>query len=360
MRYLPLVCRLFASLALANLALMSLALAQDQSAPPAADVPPEYRPPILRDDDFTLPDSAAKVAPDAPVITIKGVCDHPAPSNANSSSATCQTVITRAQFERLADALLKNMRDSRKRSLASAYPNLLAMAREAEARGVEKTSRFQERLAFARTQILSQELIRQIDEESAQVPEKDIEEYYHNHAGEFETATLERIFVPNRKRLDPPKEKATPDALNAQRKESEDAMTRVAQELHARAVAGEAFMTLQKDAYAAAGATDVPPNPSLGTVHADNLPVGQASVFDLKPGEVSSVLSDSTGHYIYKLDTKTNEPLEKAKNGIHKILQNQREQEAIEAVQRPVTSELNPAYFGPAEKPRKSGDSKSQ
>ena len=46
---------------------------------------------------------------------------------------------------------------------------------------------------FARVQILSQELIRQIDEQAANIPEKEIEEYYHRHFANFENATLERI-----------------------------------------------------------------------------------------------------------------------------------------------------------------------
>jgi hypothetical protein len=227
------------------------------------------------------------------------------------------------------------------------------MAHEAEVRGLESSPRFQERLAFARVQILSQELTRQIDEESAKVPEKDIEDYYHNHAALFEHATLERIFIPNRKRLDPSfKEKAPFETAPAQQKGAEDSMTHIAEELRTRAAAGEDFLKLQKEAYAAAGATDVPPNPSLGQLHATGLPPAHASAFELKPGEVSQVLSDSTGHYIYKLDAKGIEPFEEARDEIHKTLANQRREEAIQAVQRPITTEFNQAYFGPTEKQR--------
>jgi PPIC-type PPIASE domain len=353
MRYLPLICLLLFAI---------FAWGQEQSIPsnPQPDLPPEYRPPILRDNDEQKapPASASKVASDAGVITIKGLCAQTPPS---AASGNCQTVITRAQFEKLTEALLTNMKFSRKRQLASAYPDLLAMAREAEARGLENSPRFQERLAFARVQILSQELIRQIDEQSAEIPEKDLEDYYHSHAAEFESAVFERIFIPNHKRMDPlPKEKSTTEAVKAQRKEAEDAMIRLAEELHARAVAGDAFMSLQKEAYASAGMTDVPPNPSLGQLRASGLPPGHASVFDLKPGEVSPVLSDSTGHYIYKVDSKENESFEAVKDEIHKMLENQRRDEAIQAIQRPVTTEFNPAYFGQMEKHADTTDSKSK
>jgi hypothetical protein len=341
MRYLPLLCLL----------LGILTWAQDKSVP--SNVPPEYRPPITREnDDQPAPPSASSVAPDAAVLTIKGLCARATASSAASpSNPSCQTVITRAQFEKLTDALLANMKPSMKRQIASSYPNLLAMAREAEARGLDKTPRVEERIGFSRLQILSQELIRQIDEESAKVSNKEIEDYYHDHAAAFAQASLERVFIPNRKQMDPlPKEKATPEALKAQRKESEDAMTQVAEQLRARAAAGEDFVKLQKDAYAAAGATDVPPNPSLGQLRFGSLQPAHASAFDLKPGQVSQVLSDSTGHYIYKLDDKGIEPLDELKDEIHKTLQNQHREETIQAIQHPIITEINQAYFGTTEK----------
>jgi hypothetical protein len=355
MRYLFVICLLLAI----------FSWGQEQSTPsnPQPDLPQEYRPPTLRDNDEqnAPPASASKVTSDAAVITIKGLCAQAPPSSANSLNTDCQTVISRAQFEDLTEALLTKMKFSRKRQLAAAYPSLLGMAREAEARGLENSPRIQERLAFARVQILSQELIRQIDEQSAEIPEKDLEDYYHEHATDFETATLERVFIPNRKHMDPlPKEKSTPEAVNAQRKESEDAMTRVADELHARAVAGDSFMSLQKEAYASAAMTDVPPNPSLGQLRLSGLPSGHTSAFDMKPGEVSQVISDSTGHYIYKLDAKENEPFAAVKDEIHKTLEYQRRDEAIQSIQKGINAEFNQSYFGPMEKHTDARDSKSK
>ncbi len=347
MRYLPLLCLL----------LGSLAGAQEQ--PPSA-VPPQYRPPITREDDdpHTLPASASKVAPDAAVITIKGLC---AQTVANPSNSPCQTVITRAQFEKLTDALLSNMKPSLKLQLANSYPGLLAMAREAEARGLDKSPRFEERLAFARVQILSQELVHQIDEESANVSDKDIEDYYRAHAAAFEQAKLERILIPNRKLMDPlPKDQATPEAVKAQRKAAEDAMTQVAEQLRARAAAGEDFVKLQKEAFIAGGETEAPPDPNLGPLRPSGLPPGHASAFDLKPGEVSPVLSDSTGHYIYKMDAKETEPLDEVKHEILKTLQNQRREETIQSVEKPISTEINQAYFGTTEKHGGPGGPKSK
>lgn len=344
------------------LLLGALSWGQEKPVPPAAH--PDSRPPAAGESEKeeAMPASASTVATNAAVLTIKGLCPEPTnqPSKRPSSSA-CKTVITRAQFERLAEALQQHPSRSMKRQIANTYPELLVMAHEAEARGLERNSRFEERLAFARVQILSQELVRQIEEGSKKVAEKDIDDYYRNHTAAFQEATLERVYIPNWKRLDPlPTEKATPEALKAQRTEAEEAMTREAQELRTRAAAGEDFFTLQKDAYTAAGLDSVLPTPSLGHVRRDSLPPTHVSAFDLKIGEVSPVISDSTGHYIYKLDAKATESLDAVKESIRKTLQNQRTEQMIRAVQQSITTQVNQAYFGPSEKPSVHENSKPQ
>jgi hypothetical protein len=156
--------------------------------------------------------------------------------------------------------------------------------------------------------------------------------------------------------MDPlPKEQATPEALKAQQNESEEAMNRVAEELRTKAVAGSAFMQLQKEAYAAAGSTQVPPNPSLGQVTFSSLPTNHASVFNLKPGEVSQIFSDPTGHYIYKLDAKETEPMGEVADEIRKTLQNHHREQVIQAVKQPIATQINEAYFGPPGKSTRQG-----
>jgi hypothetical protein len=119
-------------------------------------------------------------------------------------------------------------------------------------------------------------------------------------------------------------------------------------------------MALQKQAYEAAGMTEVPPNPSLGNVKAANIPQNHASVLRMKPGEVSQVLTDSTGHYVYKVDGRDVQSLEQAKNEIHKVLQNQRKQEIMQDLRRPFTTELNSSYFGTDERTGGSKEPKSK
>jgi PPIC-type PPIASE domain len=286
-----------------------------------------------------IPPLAASIASDSPVLIVKGLCEQMDPG-ARPANSTCETVVTRAQFESLIDALQPEMGSETKSRLATSYPQFLIMAHEAENRGLDKQPRFQQKLAFVHLQILSQELVRQIQEQAAQVPDKDIQDYYQRHSSDFEQASLERIVVPIRRQLKNPQ-------AGTQENPGEDEMTREAEALRARAVAGEDFSNLQREAYDAAGVSgNSSPHPRLGNLRRRGLPPAHAAVFDLKPGEVSQMLSDATGHYIYKLDSKEIEPLDGVKREITIILRRQRAEKMIQSIQEPFTTDMNHAYFG--------------
>src|SRR5205807_5625870 len=83
-------------------------------------------------------------------------------------------------------------------------------------------------------------------------------------------------------------------------------------------------------------------------VRRTGLPPGHSGVFDLKEGEVSQVISDSGGHYVYKVKSRAQIPLEQVKDEIHTALQNQRMKDAMEKYQSSFKVETNEAYFGPS------------
>ncbi len=140
----------------------------------------------------------SEVPPDTPVITVPGVCHAPAghAKAGASDKEDCKTVITRSQFEALANALQPNMNAQTKRRLADVYPRLLVMAQEARKRGLEDKPSYKELVQFNRLQILSQELGRTLKEEADNVPASDIEKYYKENPEAFEEASLLRIYVP--------------------------------------------------------------------------------------------------------------------------------------------------------------------
>ncbi len=332
--------------------LVCIALAQTPSSPSTRQDAPS----AVQDDDDVQTAAAAtpsNLPPEAPVITIKGLCDDKlAKSSSGSEKKACETVISRAEFEKLAESLQPGMPAPVRRQLATVYPRMLLMAQEAQKRGLDKQPGFQEKMAFARLQMLYQELSRAVQQRASQISEQEIEKYYHDNPTAFEEATLQRIFVPHSKQVEPSKNsKPTEpkvDESQAQQKAAEEAMTAEANKLRARAAAGEDFEKLQKEAFEFAGLKASSPSSDLGKVRRMNLPPSQSSVMDLKPGEVSQSISDPSGHYIYKIVTKEALPLSQVKEDIRGTLQSQKVRDAMQAIEQSGTAELNDAYFGAA------------
>jgi hypothetical protein len=152
MRFQCLVCLLLAGLVFGQTAPPAPPPAAgakaEQSVTAAADKAPEV-----------------KVGPDDTVITLKGFC-----ADATQQGDACKTAITRAQFEKLAEALQPNMPPAIRRQLATAYSRMLRMSTAAEKRGLEKGASFEEKMNFARMQILSQELSRALKSKSCLQP----------------------------------------------------------------------------------------------------------------------------------------------------------------------------------------------
>src|ERR1700681_4939205 len=188
MRFQCLVCLLLAGLAYGQAAPPSTPAA---AIPPAAGAKAEQSAPAPADKAPEI-----KVGPDDTVITLKGFC-----ADATLQGDACKTVISRAQFEKLAETLQPGMSPAIRRQLATAYSRMLRMSTVAEKRGLDKTPKFDEMIYFARMQILSQELSRALQEESSKVSDSDIEDYYKKNEPSYEQATFARIFVPRAKQI---------------------------------------------------------------------------------------------------------------------------------------------------------------
>jgi hypothetical protein len=69
---------------------------------------------------------------------------------------------------------------------------------------------------------------------------------------------------------------------------------------------------------------------------------------DLKSGETSQLISTPNGYLIYKVGAKDTLPLDKVHDEIVSTLRSQRIQDAMQAVQKSATPELNDKYFAEA------------
>ena len=321
----------------------------------------------------TAPDTSASVPADAPVITVVGVCPAPAKAAApktataktgtaatKTAAADCKTVITRAEFEKLASGVAPNITPQLKRQLAGVLPRLIAMSAVAQKRGLDKTPQYVETVKFAKMQILTNELQKSIQAEAAKVPESDVADFYKKNPEAYDQYNLDRLFIPRFKQPPPEpegdkEEKLTDDQQKAKEEQekartakSEAEMTSLAEALQKRAAAGEDFVQLQKEAFDAAGMKIETPSVNVPKVRRTGLPPGHSAVFDLKAGEISALISDTGGHYVYKVKEKVELPLAEVKEEIHAALQNQRMKDAMEKYQSSYHTDTNEAYFGPA------------
>ena len=177
------------------LLLTAMAWGQATSPPPPPAQQPGAAPSAAANPAASKEGDAAKVAPDAAVITIAGLCDHP-PAEKAAADPNCKTVITRAEFERILDAVQPNMPAPRRRQFAMRYSMALVMAGQAHEMGLDQGPKFEDRMKLMRIQVLSQEFNQAQQEKAGQVSDQDIADYYKNHAPDFEEANLQRIFVP--------------------------------------------------------------------------------------------------------------------------------------------------------------------
>jgi hypothetical protein len=287
---------------------------------------------------------ATPVPPDAPVITIQGMCDDPSAEKANSSD--CKTVITRAEFEKLLDAVAPTMPPYARRQLATRYASMLAMAHKAHEMGLDQGPKFEERMKAQRTSVLAELLDRDMQDKASQVPDADIEDYYRKHIDVYQEADLQRLYIPHSKLLEPSKVKLSDAETKKRQQDSDEVMKKEAEALRARAAAGDDFDKLQAEAFTAAGQKGKAPSTKMNKVRRTGLPPDQASVMDLKPNEVSPLLSSPTGYFVYKIEDKDTIPLEKAHDEIVATLRSQRLQESRQALQQSSTATLDDKYFG--------------
>src|SRR6266446_4089624 len=343
MRFQYLVCLLLAGLAYGQAAQPATppAAAPQAAAPPAAGAKAEPSASATTD---KAPE--VKVGPDDTVITLKGFC-----ADATQQGDACKTVITRAQFEKLAESLQPGMSPAVRRQLATAYSRMLRMSTAAEKRGLDKAPKFEEKMNFARMQVLSGELSSALQEDSRNVTDGDIDDYYKKNEPSYEQATFARIFVPRSKQIVNPviRPKAGTKAgtkagaktsttartnkppTEAQKKASEEAMTTLGAGLRARAAKGEDPDKLQKEAYVAAGLPGNAPSTKMEKVRRTTLPANHQAVMDLKPGDVSEVISDpNSGHYIYKLVSKETLSVDTVKAEIRSTISSQRYRDSMQ------------------------------
>jgi len=259
--------------------------------------------------------------PSDPVLILHSLCADPAPAN----DASCQTVITRQDFDVLIAALDPHMPESNRLVLATEYAKLLVLGNEAERLKLDHDPAFQQLMAFTRLQLLERQLVRQLEQQASVISSTDVAQYYREHLSSFEQGSFLRLYIPKQGKLSAPEQAAV---------------------IQKRAVAGENFDQLQQEIWIAQGRPSGAPATRTGVVRRSNLPQAIQKIFDLKPGEVSGLIDDPGGYYIYKLENKEAIPQEQVSSEIRTLMANQRLQDQISKLRSAVMISVNEDYFG--------------
>src|SRR6185369_1185232 len=144
------------------------ALAQTpEKAPPKQAAPPT----LQRRDEKPPEAKPAEIAPDQPVISVKGLCPaatNPATNSAVPSTKECTIAVTRAQFDNLVKSFNtsnQQLSPAQRRSLGEKYVELLVFSEAGKAAGVENSAAFQEVMRVLRLKTLGDIYLTQLAEQ---------------------------------------------------------------------------------------------------------------------------------------------------------------------------------------------------
>src|SRR5258706_8339769 len=162
-------------------------------------------------------ETSSTASPDTPVITVQGLCERPGGSTATPSD--CKTVITRAEFEKITNAVQPNMPPAAKKQFVNRYVMVLLLAEKAHELGLDQGPEFDEQMYLARIQNLARLAGERLQKDSSQVSDSDINDYYRAHSADFKAISFERLYVPKQKRVDTATQK--PNDPDVQKKREE-------------------------------------------------------------------------------------------------------------------------------------------
>jgi PPIC-type PPIASE domain len=318
-------------------------------------------------DKVTPPASPSMVPPDVPVIKIEGLCsgDPSSSKPGTSSKATapasnthgsqasnksapanpgCETVVTRAQYEKLAGVVAPKQEPPATVQLAHFYATQMVYAEKARELGLDKQPRFEEVLKFTYLQVLARAFTNEMQQKANAKADAEFDQYFKQHPEEFELASVLQISVPKQKLEPAPDQAGATPAPKVDNAPDPAALKAEADKIRARAIAGEDFEKLETEVYTFAGDPDSAPDTDMGAHTRADLGEFGNDIFALPPGQVSQVLSGTEAWHIFKLVSKeTMSPEDGKKRIAAKFMK-----ETMESVNHAVNPQFNDAYFGPA------------
>jgi len=255
--------------------------------------------------------------------------------------------MTAADIESVLRGLPPNMlatfqRD--KKAFLQQYALLLYLEAEARKAKIEQASPAKERLAYARTQVLVQSLLEDVNNKLP-VTLEDQQKHYEANKAKYAQAKVKVIYVSFSstplKQTDP----------NAKKILTEAEAKAKAEDLVKQIRGGADFVQLVKAH--SEDATSAAKDGDFGAIsQSDNLPEPVKTViFTLKKGEVSDPVRQPNGFYIFRVEETAQQPFDKVRDDIFKELKERGFQQWFENARKQVSVTFDNEEFFKSEPP---------
>lgn len=282
----------------------------------------------------------AKIATSAPaVITVHGLCSGQASAKPKTDAA-CTTVVTKPQFDAVVNALNAigpPLLPSQLRPVAQGYATTLVNYEAAKKAGIERDPRFTEVMRLARMRAMGDMYNARLQENARRIAPEAIEAYYKNNIDKFEELTLRRVTLPRY------------NSANLKDEEFAGKASKIAEDIHTRAVNGEDLDKLQKEAFDALGVKN-PPSTKMAAVRRGLYAADQEKqLFALKPGDVTAVIEQPSALIIFKLEGRETPSLEKSRDEISRILVKEKLDKQEQDRNSSIQIDYNEQYVGAAQ-----------
>jgi PPIC-type PPIASE domain len=281
--------------------------------------------------------NTAEVTPTTPVVTLDGVCSNP------QAKGPCKTVITREDLDRYAKTFSPDPSGAARGRMATQYAKALVFSALAERQGLEKSptlaKEIEAQLKLVRMHILASAYMQSEQAQMPGVTDGEIERYYEVHKDEYEQVQVSRLSVP----IAVPTEDGRPL--------DRAAVKSVMDELRSRAIAGEDLNLLQQDAYKQLHIQATPPSVKPMLVQRRSVQGDETKVFDLKPGEISTVLDLPAAFAILKLESKEPIPMIAVRQEVEAALRATRIQKQLGKLSKKINAQFNLEYLGMPSQP---------
>lgn len=214
------------------------------------------------------------------------------------------------------------------------------LAKKAEAEKLDEQSPYKQQLEWSRDTVLAQAYVGKLAHQNNTTPQ-DPKQYYDTHKPEFDRASVSGIVVA----FNPPGTPASAGGVARTEEQAKDKANDIEKKLKGGADFATVARTDSDDSQSA------PKGGELGTLSAatPNVPQDMKDVIfnKLQPGQVSDPVRGPNAYYILKLNNRTQESFDQAKQSIAQELQANQERAATQQVVSQYKLQVDdPAFFG--------------